>query len=137
LAYTPSAENPKLIVKSANGSAAYRLMLLPQRDAKGDVIHIDLVMHRPNAASAARNILEPEGRWHGLQDFDFNAIDFLNGPERSTMGSVRTIKIKNRKLSVSFTISKTEIVSLTDKPSNPEDYAFKELAIDVAVDNLK
>jgi hypothetical protein len=138
LTYVPSrTEDETLVVKAANGSAAYVLKLLPMRGVKGNIVGIDLVMRRPNAAVDARNLLEPEGRWHGLQDYNFNAIDFVNGPERSTMGPTRTIKIKSRKLSVSFTISKTEIASLTDNSSSPIDYAFKELIVDVAVDNLK
>lgn len=138
LTYTQSAEpSSKFIVQAANGSAAYALTLSPERDGKGNLVHIDLVMRRPNAAPDARNLLEPEGRWHGLQGYDFNASDFVRGPERSVMGSTRTIKIRNRKLSVSFTILKADVAPLTSKPSEPSEYIFKELVVDVTVENLK
>ncbi len=138
LAYAVSTDqSSKFIAKAANGSAAYALMFLPQRDFKGNIVSIDLVMHRPHAAPNARNLLEPEGRWHGLQDYNFNAIDFVDGPERSIMGPTRTIQIKNRKLSVSFTILKADVAPLTNKSSERDDYIFKELVVDVAIDNLK
>src|SRR5579871_371061 len=84
LEYTASANVwPTLTVKAANGSAAYVLTLLPERDVSNNLSHIDLVLHRPRTRDDAPNLLDPPYRWHGLQDYMFNAIDFKDGPEHS------------------------------------------------------
>jgi hypothetical protein len=132
-----SGQWPSLTVKAANGSPAYVLTLLPVRDAKENLVHIDLVLHRPGAGPDARNLLEPPGRWHGLQAYDFNASDFTHGPERSLYGPTRIIGIKNRKLNVTFSISKAEIAPVADRPTEDSGYVFKAFAVDIEVDDLK
>lgn len=128
---------PNLTVKATNGSPAYVLTLLPERDIRGRLVHLDLVLHRPGTSPDARNLLEPPGRWHGLQAYDFNASDFTNGPGRSVYGPTRTIEIKNRKLNVTFSISKAEITRVADQPAEDGDYVFKAFAVDVEIDSLK
>jgi hypothetical protein len=85
------------------------------------------------------NLLEPPGRWHGLQAYDFNASDFKNGPEQSIDGKTRTAAIKNRKLKVTFSISNAQIVpaAVADLPIEGGGYAFTALTVDVDIENLK
>lgn len=128
---------PDLTVKAANGSPAYIFTLLPQRDVDRNLTHIDLVLHRPGTSPDASNLLEPPGRWHGLQPYDFNAIDFRNGAEKSIGGKTRTIGIKSRKLTVTFSISKVELAAVANPPTETSAYAFTAFAVDIDIENLK
>ncbi|MHB1206090.1 MAG: hypothetical protein ACYCZX_11005 [Rhodospirillaceae bacterium] len=132
-----SGEWPNLTIKAANGSPAYVLTLWLQKDIKGNLSHIDLVLHLPGTRADASNLLDPSGRWHGLQAYDFNASDFTNGPERSIFGKTRTIEIKNRKFNVTFSISKAEIVPVADHPIEGGEHAFTAFAVDIDVKNFK
>ncbi len=132
-----SGQWPGLTVKAANGSPSYVLTLQPQNDIKGNLVHIDLVLHRAGAKPDANNLLEPPGRWHGLQAYDFNASDFKNGPEQSIGGKTRTISIKSRKLRVTFSISSAEIVPVAGSPIEGGEYAFKAFTVDADIENMK
>ena len=127
---------PILAVRADNGSPAYVLSLKPARDVGGHVVHIDLVLQRPGAKPDAPNLLEPPGRWHGLQPYDFNAVEFVAGQEGRGYGVKRHIHITRRKLDVTFSVAKVKIRPVASTPQS-EDYEFEELAIDVAVDNAK
>jgi hypothetical protein len=128
---------PKVIVKAANGSAAYVFTLQPEQDVTGELSHLDLVMHRPRASFDADNLLNPPYRWHGLQDFDFNADDFIDGPDHSISGRARHFHIKSRKLDVTITISNVEIAPPKEPHLDEKNQIFKRLVVDVAVDNMK
>ncbi len=127
---------PTLTVEAGNGSAAYVLVLEPSLDIKNNIVGIDVVMRRPGAAREARNLLEPPYRWHGYQQYMFAASEFKSGPNGSTFGATRNIVIKNRKLSLKFTVVDVATKS-TDVPSLPNDYAFNKLVLDIEVKNLQ
>ena len=138
LAYSSSsAEMPVLTVKAANGSPAYALTFYFERDTKSNLVGIDLVLHRPRASDAARNLLEPPYRWHGLQEYMFLASEFAEGADSGPYGASREIRVRNRKLDVKFTVTKAEAVPVKDPVLPTLNYAFKEFVIDVTVDNLK
>jgi hypothetical protein len=120
---------PKLVVKAANGSVGYVLTLKPEIDIHDDLVGINLILQPSHAKPEAANLLEPEYTWHGLQEYMFNASDFLEGPEHSVFGRVRHVAIKRCKLDVTFSVVKVKI-----KPER-DGYVFDELAIGVSVEN--
>jgi hypothetical protein len=138
LAYSSSSsEVPALTVKAADGSPAYVLTFYLERDAKKNLVGLNLVLHRPGARYGARNLLEPPHRWHGLQEYMFIAPEFERGLNGGPYGVSREIQIKTRKLDVKFSATEAEVVPVDNPPVKTLNYAFKELVIDVAVDNLK
>ncbi len=128
---------PKIVIKSVNGAVAYVLTLQPERDVPGEQSHLDLVMHRPRASFDSPNLLNPPGIWHGLQEYMFNASDFVEGADHSVDGPVRTLHIRNRKLDVVISVSNVTVMPTAHPVLGLQDYVFKNLAIEVIVDNLK
>ena len=137
LEYSPTQTAwPTLLIKAANGSAAYVLTMEPSSDIKNNLVGIDVVMRRPGARSDTRNLLEPPYRWHGYQEYMFAGSEFKNGANGSIFGTTRGILVQNRKLHLKFTIIDVE-TKPTDVPTSPNDYAFNKLVLDIEVSNLK
>ena len=126
---------PNLTVNAANGSPAYIVSLKPQHDVAGNLVLIDLVLQRPHAKLDPSNLLEPPYRWHGLQAYGLNAVEFAQG-EDSPFGMKRHIHIKSRKLDVDFAVINVKIIPTKPFPGS-QGYAFTELALDVSVENAK
>ena len=126
-----------MVIKSANSSPAYVLSLEPGQAVQSDLSYLDVVLRRPGAPPDAPNLLDPPYRWHGLQEYMFNARDLMDGPDHAAFGRVRELHIKNRKLDVVIAISNAEIATTTAHPSEPMDYVFKRLDVDVTVENMK
>ncbi len=129
-------EWPSITVSAENGSRAYTLTLTPDSESSEGVSYIDLVLLRPHAKLDTPNLLEPDYTWHGLQEYMFNASDFVHGPENSIFGTTRHLHIKRRKLDVTFSIAKVKIRPV-EKYMPPDGYVFDELVINVSVDNAK
>ncbi len=88
-----SPTTPSLKVEAIDGKS-YELALKPGLDAKDNVVVVDLVLRR---VGSDQNLLEPTGRWHGLQAFNFGANDLANGPDRAIYGATRKFLIKREK----------------------------------------
>jgi RHS repeat-associated protein len=71
-----------------------------ERNVKGSLVGVNLVLNDVGHLSADSNLLSPTGNWHGLQPYAFVASDLLKGPDNSTFGAHRTIEVKRKGLVV-------------------------------------
>lgn len=118
-------------IKSTNGSTSYVLLLEPDLDAGHHIVTLELVLRRPGDNTDASNLLDPTGRRHGLQAYDFAADDLAQGVQKSAFGEKRTVPIKDLGLVVRITISKA-VVSLISAGN----YKLDELEFQIEVNNL-
>lgn len=119
-------------VRSADGKRAYKLYFHLERNVKGSLVGINLVLNDVGHLSPDSNLLSPTGNWHGVQPYAFVASDLLKGPDKSAFGSRRKIEVKRRGLVVEISVLNAKVAS------TPEgDDQIDDLTLELAVDNLK
>jgi hypothetical protein len=132
---TFSARSPRkhwsVAVKSTAGPAAYILSLEPDFDVGHHVLTLELALRRPGDKVDALNLLASIRNWHGLQPFDFNAMDLAEGPDKSASGKGRTIVVKNLGLVAHVAILKAAI-----SPIAGGGYQLDAIGLKIEVDNL-
>jgi hypothetical protein len=131
---TFSARSPQnrwyVSIKSANGSTAYVLSLEPDFDVGHHVVTLELVLRRPGENNDAHNLLDPTGRRHGLQPYDFAADDLAMGVQKSALGKKRIVSLKNLALVVRMAVSKATV-----SPTSAGNYQLDALNVEIEVDN--
>lgn len=114
-------------IKSIDGSTAYYLSLEPDLDLGNHVVTVELVLRRPRDEA---NLLDPTGRRHGLQPYDFAANDLAQGGPKSVFGQNRTMRVDRLHLVVRVVVSGAVV-----HPIASGNYQIDELTLNVEVDN--
>lgn len=117
-------------IRWTEGSTAYALSLEPDFDAGRHIVTLDLVLRRPNDKTQSRNLLDPTGRRHGLQPYDFAADDLAQGVQKSAFGENRTVFLRSLGLVVRIAISKATV-----SPISVGNYQLDALDLQIEVDN--
>ncbi len=104
----------------------------PEYGPKNEIIGLDLVLvdAKKGQGLSDSNLLNPHN-WHGLQPYDFLGKDLAQGPDKSSFGSHRELKLDGRKLLVRIDISSARVSPLPDG-----DYEFEQMELAITVDNL-
>jgi hypothetical protein len=124
-------ENPWSIpIRSTDGSTAYLLSLEPDLDVGHHVVTLELVLRHPGDKTYASNLLDPTGRRHGLQSYDFAANDLARGVQNSAFGKKRTVFLKNLGLVV-----RIDVLKATVSPVAAGTYQVDSLNLQIEVDN--
>jgi hypothetical protein len=118
-------------IKSTDGRTVYVLSFDSFLWVSGQVEGVDLILKRPHDRADAPNLLEPPGRWHGLQDYMFAADDLAKGAQNSAFGEQRTITDKRRGLVVRILVSNAKV-----SPIPSGDFQLDSLNLKIEVDNL-
>jgi hypothetical protein len=95
-----------------------------------EVYGYDVVMARAGR-SFQRNLLDPTGRLHGVQPWQFYAPDFARGPATSTYGGVRTIDRPNLGLSVRLEVVRSVVETAPATHSAPAQPRLTALTVRV------
>jgi hypothetical protein len=131
---TFSSQSPEsrwsIPIKSTDGSTVYVLSLEPDFDARHHVVTLELVLRRSADKTDAPNLLDPTGKRHGLQAYDFAANDLADGVQKSAFGERRKMSLKNLGLAIEVVISKA-IVS----PAQAGNHQLDALDLQIEVDN--
>lgn len=117
-------------IKSTDGSLAYILSLEPDFDVEQHVVTLELVLRHPRDKANAPNLLDPTGRRHGLQSYDFAASDLARGVQKSAFGEKRTVSLKNLGLLVRIDVLKAEV-----SPVSAGNFQLDALELQIEVDN--
>src|SRR5580704_16928735 len=129
---TQASENRWSVpIKSTDGSTAYVLSLEPDFDVGHHVVTLELVLRRPGNKTDAPNLLDPTGRRHGLQSYDFAADDLAQGVQKSAFGEKRTVSLKSLGLVVRIDVSKATV-----SPISAGNYQLDVLDLQIEADNL-
>jgi hypothetical protein len=126
-----SKKNWFIPIKSIDGSTAYVLSLEPQYDVGHHIVTLELILHYPDDKTNAPNLLEPEGKWHGLQSYIFGAYDLAKGVKKSAFGKKRIIYLKRLGLKITTVISK-DVVSQFSSGN----YQLDTLELNIEVNNI-
>lgn len=118
-------------IVASTGVKIYVISLEPERDTRGRVAGVDLVLQDVKSSGRESNLLSPKGNWHGLQPYDFVAADLAQGAAKSAFGARRSIAMKQRGIVVRMSISRAEVSSV---PGGS--YELKRLDLIVSVENL-
>ncbi len=89
------------------------LSLEPEFDAGRHVLTLALVLHRTGENTEAPNLLQPTGRSHGLQAYDFAADDLTYGVKKPAFGDKRTMSLKNLELLIQIIVSKATVSQIS------------------------
>jgi hypothetical protein len=117
-------------IKSTKGSTVYILSLEPDFDVEHHIVTPELVLRRPDDKTDAANLLDPTGRRHGLQAYDFAADDLAQGVQKSAFGEKRTVSLKGLGLVVRLAVSKAAV-----RPISAGTYQLDALDLQIKVDN--
>ncbi|HTY65744.1 MAG TPA: hypothetical protein VMH36_03775 [Alphaproteobacteria bacterium] len=90
----PVAKAPRVIFSLPERDERYSLWLEPEFDVTRHLSSLELVLQKAGSDTAATNMLDPPGHWHGYQKYMFAASDFARGPEQSAYGRTRTMSVK-------------------------------------------
>ena len=101
-------------IYSRTNQKLYILSLEPEFDIGKRTIGINVVLRDVETAKTGKNLLNPPGRWHGLQPYSFMADDLLHGADKSIFGAHRTIAVRNRELFVEMRIENVRVKALPD-----------------------
>jgi hypothetical protein len=123
--------NWSIPIKFKDGYAAYVLSLEPQFDVGHHIIVLELRLRNPKNKISTQNLLEPEGRWHGLQAYDFAAYDLAKGVKESAFGEKRTLFLK--KLGLKITVI---ILDAVVSEFSTDNYQIDTLKLQIEVDNV-
>jgi hypothetical protein len=118
-------------IKSADGTTAYVLSLEPDFDVERHVVTLELVLRHPGDKPDAGNLLDPTGRRHGLQPYEFAADDLAQGVQKSAFGEKRTVRLKSLGLVVRMTLSKAMV-----SPISAGNYQLDSLDVQIEVDKF-
>jgi len=119
-------------IKSTGGRIVYILSLEPDYWVGNQKIEgLDLVLRYPSDKSKDSNLLAPQGNWHGLQDYDFPALDLRRGVKNTIFGEKRTITVKRLGLTIRINLKDAKI-----SPISEGNYQLEALDLQIEVDNL-
>jgi hypothetical protein len=131
---TFSAQSPEkrwsAPIKSADGSAAYVLSLEPDFDVGHHIVSLDLVLRHPADKPEDANLLDPTGKVHSLQPYDFVANDLAEGVRKSAFGAKRAVTLNRLGLVVRMNVLKATVV-----PTSTGNHEFDTLEVQIEVDN--
>ncbi len=116
-------------IRDESGKPIYKLTLEPMCMVGGYVIGVDLLLKdadRPNEY----NLLCPDDVCIGLQKFDFNARDFVHGPDKSIFGAKRTMSVPGRNIVVTATVLNVVVSPI----SGTDDFQLEHINFDVYAD---
>jgi len=113
----------------------YRFRLNPERNIDGDLTNMELVMEDATRTARTRNLLYPQGNWHGYQAFFFAASDFVHGPRRSIFGRSRIVQRSSLGISVEITVEQVAVEPTRATRSTPpaSKFTFKSLVLEITV----
>jgi hypothetical protein len=118
-------------LKSTDGQTLYILSLEPDFDTRRHVITVELVLQHPGAKADSPNLLDPTGKRHGLQPYQFPSAGFVQGIDKSTFGRKRTVVLKKLGLIVEMTVLKAEVSPTTS--GNAGGYQIDTLEVHITV----
>jgi hypothetical protein len=128
---TQSPENRSSIpVKFPEGNTAYLLSLEPDFDRGHHVITVELTLRHAGDKDDAANLLDPTGKRHGLQAYDFAADDLAEGAQKSVFGKERTVSLRNLGLVIRITILNAVV-----SPISGTYHQLDTLELQIDVDN--
>ena len=84
-----------------------------------------------SAKTDASNLLDPTGRRHGLQAYDFAADDLAQGVQKSAFGEKRTVSLKNLGLVLEIAVSRAAV-----SPVSGSRYQIDALELQIEANNL-
>jgi hypothetical protein len=116
---------------SPSKSNLYVLSLEPEVDVGKHVIGIDLVLRDAKKPKAGENLLNPSGKWHGLQPYSFTARDLLDGADRSAFGAHRTITVTSEGLDIRIHVLDVSVNTLLDGT-----HQIDKLSLSISAENL-
>jgi hypothetical protein len=117
-------------IKSTDGSMVYVLSLESDFDVGHHVVTLQLVLRGSGDKANAPNLLDPTGRRHGLQAYDFSANDLAQGVQKSAFGEKRMVSLKNLGLVLRVAVSKAAV-----SPVSAGNYQLDALDLQIEVDN--
>jgi len=118
-------------IKSTDGSTVYVLSLDPDFDSGHRTVTLELVLRHADDKTDAPNLLDPTGRRHGLQAYDFAANDLAQGVEKSAFREKRTVSLKKLGLVVRIAVSKAAVSRIS-----AGNYQLDALDLQIEVDNI-
>jgi hypothetical protein len=118
-------------VKSEAGQTLYILSLEPDFDVWRHVVTLEMALRYPHAKADSRNLLDPTGKAHGLQSYDFAATDLMQGVDKSAFGKMRSIMLKELGLVLEITLLNAKV---TPTPSGG--YQIAELEAHVSMHHI-
>jgi hypothetical protein len=118
-------------IRSTDGRTVYVLSLEPSNDNHHHPVVVSLVLRRIGDKPDSPNRLDPTGKWHGLQAYDFAGRDLKDGVQKSAFGEQRTVPLRNLGLIVHISVSKAVV-----SPVSTEFYEVDTLDLQIKVDNL-
>lgn len=117
-------------IKSTDGGSVYVLSLEPDFDVGHHIVTLELVLRHSGDKTDAPNLLDPTGKRHGLQAYDFAADDLAQGVQKSAFGEKRTVFLKSLGLVVRIDVSKAMV-----RPISAGNYQLDALDLQIKVDN--
>jgi len=118
-------------IDHTTGEKAYILSLEPEYDVNKRLLGVELTLRHAGQPNNAPNLLNPTGNWHGLQAFDFNADDLVNGVSKSAFGARRAIPLEAIHIVLEVTILNAKVERAKNGIRE-----INELKLSVAVKNL-
>jgi hypothetical protein len=118
-------------IKRSDGHVAYVLSLEPEPDVENHVVVAQLVLRRVGSKPDADNLLQPSGRWRGLQAYYFAANDLAHGAKDSAFGQTRTLSLAKLGLLVRVTITDAKVSLIS-----ADDYKLEILGLQIECENL-
>jgi hypothetical protein len=130
LTYPPAARSSETSPVFRSHGKAYRFRLNPERDVDGTLLGFQLVMEGANSRSGrGPNLLDPTGRLHGYQKWDFLASEFVRDDAPPGWGDSRTIHLANRGLEVQINVVRFKVEPIPKTSATPAGYRFTDLAL--------
>lgn len=114
-------------VKSTEGQTLYVLSLEPDFDTHLHIVTVELVLRSPNTKTEGPNLLNPR-KLFGLQPYDFAAVDFSHGIDKSAFGKNRELVLRDLSLVVEMTVLEAKV-----SPTNSGSYQIDKLKVKVGV----
>lgn len=118
-------------IHSADGRRAYRLFFHEERDVRGTLLGVGLVLDDGRYSRSDLNLLSPKGNWHGLHAYNFVGSDFLNGVDKSGFGPHRTIKVEEKGIVIQI-----DVLDVVVSPTSGGETEVDSVTLTVSVDNL-
>ena len=94
----------------------YIVALKPELDIHGVVEEVHLALTPEHGGD--QNLLAPLGIYHGLQPYDFAALDFRRGTDGAIFGRIRRIPIRRTATTLVVALEDIRIRAVTGMPSD-------------------
>lgn len=130
-----SSAELSLPIKDKLGAVVYVLRLDPLTDVGRHVITFSLELQRSSDSPDAPNLLDPTGRTHGYQRWDFAASDLANGAKNSIYGISRTMHLEKLGLDVQANITNAVVIPIKEAQGAEFKSQFRELRLQVRIKN--